>query len=293
MKPTKPSLVLQPSARSNDQAPVGGSLLLSFEQLNNGRISAEILNSGVLQIRGAIDHLRWHDLVVVAETVKTALVRIDLAPSEVLSLVPRIDFFEGQTITAYDLWFDSGQSCLPDLSKVQNVAQSVLSGITEGKEILNDGLFEPLGGSLEVSVLNSLIKETRTVSGGRKFSSLIEVTSGDWKVRLPQKLARKPDLSDHCVVPVELTGNFVGVQTEKFELYFFDGEKHYVLNYSTDQIAGNKVGEAIFNATKCKVRAHKTIDRKGEPIYGYLPDAPYRSKTYGASFQNCYADDSN
>ena len=167
MKPTKQSLVVHTRARSINEDLIGSRLLVSFEQLNNAQISAKPQDSGAMRLRGATDHLRWRDLALVAEAVKTAFVRIDLAPSEALSLSPRMDVFDGQTITAYDLWFDSVQTSMPDLEEVRNVAQVVLNGITAGKEHLSDGLFEKIGDAAKVSALNFLIKETLTASGGR------------------------------------------------------------------------------------------------------------------------------
>ena len=279
MKPTKQSLVVHTRARSINEDLIGSRLLVSFEQLNNAQISAKPQDSGAMRLRGATDHLRWRDLALVAEAVKTAFVRIDLAPSEALSLSPRMDVFDGQTITAYDLWFDSVQTSMPDLEEVRNVAQVVLNGITAGKEHLSDGLFEKIGDAAKVSALNFLIKETLTASGGRKFSCPIEVSSGEWKVRLDQKIARKPDRSDHRVVPVELKGKFVGAQTQKSELYFYDEQRLYVLNYAPDQILGKVLGAEFFSANKFTIRAHLTTDRKGAAIYAYLPDAPFKAST--------------
>ena len=222
MKRTKQSLILNTRMKQVGEVPLNGTLLLTFKQLQPGQIRTENLPGGDLRISGDIDRLRWGDLSLVAEAIKTALVRCEIAPTESLSLWTYIDVFPRDFIMAYEIWLDQSECCLPDILEVQHVAQVMLNGITNGKDHLNDELFESIGDVQKVSTLNSLVKETLGACGGRKISSPIDVTSRDWKAQLARKIASKPDLSDHSVVPVQMTGKFVGAQTEKFELYFCD-----------------------------------------------------------------------
>ncbi|MGI0015004.1 MAG: hypothetical protein ACREBU_16415 [Nitrososphaera sp.] len=256
--------------------PPDGTLLASFQQIKNGRIRIESLGDGCIRILGDIDQVRWKESGLISEAVKSALVRIDLAPTESLTLCTRIDVFQSEFVIGYELWAQAAVAKPIKIRDVQHVAKSVLKGLTEGVDGFNKDLFNNVDGLDTAAPLTNFVQETLKIVGGKKISSAIRVVVGDQEFKVARSLHAKPDYSNFHPVPETLTGKFTGFDIKAMELFLETEEKRYVLNFARDQVKLGAVTDSIDSSQECSIRTHRTTDRKGNYVYAYLPDAAFK-----------------
>jgi hypothetical protein len=269
----------QPLPNITDVAtvPAGHTLLAQFEQQQERKISASIEEGGQLLLTGDLDLLRWNEAHILLDTVKTALVQTDAFPAELLICTSYLALSGADCRVGLRLWVHVNDERVVNLGEVAAMTTCVTKALTSRSsldEVEND-LFSELPEAHRTG-LRKAVQGTLQSFGARRFAGAVHVTSGGQRLKVEGRLGVKPDRSNHHAQEEILVGKFDGFDLHNRWLILLAESKRHLLNFAPDQVDLLAVTHSALKAEVKNIRTYKTLDRKGNPVYAYAPDMPFK-----------------
>jgi len=261
--------------------PEGHTLLAQFEQQQDRKISASIEKDGQLLLTGDLDLLRWNEAHILLDTVKAALVQAEIFSAELLICTSYLVLSGADCRVGLRLWVHINDERVVNLGEVAAMATCVTKALTSLgplDEVEND-FFSGLPEARRLG-LRKAVQGTLQSFGARRFTGAVHVTSGDQRLKIEGRLGVKPDRSDHHAQEEILIGKFDGFDLHNRWLIFLAESKRLLLNFAPDQVDLLAVTHSALKAEVQNIRTYKTLDRKGNPVYAYAPDMPFKMASH-------------
>ncbi|WP_372828531.1 hypothetical protein [Polaromonas sp.] len=259
-------------------SPEGYILLAQFEQQQDRKIVVRNVTDDQLLLTGDLDLLRWNEAHILLDAVKSALVQTNTFPGELLVCTCYLVLCGSNCRVGLRLWVRGEDRHDLNLGEVAAITTCVTAALTSGShfdEIEND-LFSELPKTRHEG-LKKAVQGTLQSFGARRFTGAVHVTSADQRLKVEGRLGAKPDRSNHHPKEEILIGKFDGFDLHNRWLIFLSESKRHLLSFSPDQVDLISVAHSALKAEVQSVRTYKTLDRKGNPIYAFAPDAPFKS----------------
>lgn len=271
---------IHPNITNVTAVPDGCTLLGQFEQQQDRKISTSIKGSR-LELAGDVDLVRWNEAHILLDAVKTALVLTNVFPAELLISTSYMVLSGADCRVGHKLWAHIDDERVVDLNEVAAVTTCVIRALTSRSfvdEVDND-LFSGLPQAHQIG-LRKAVEGTLQSFGARRLTRAVDVTSGDQRLKIAGRLGVKPDRSNHHAQEEILLGKFDGFDLHNRWLIFLAESRRLLLNFAPDQVDLLAVTHSVLKAEAQNIRTYKTLDRKGNPVYAYAPDIPFKMASH-------------
>lgn len=252
-------------------------LLVSLQQSQDHQMSVDVSEGAVQCLRGPLDMIKWKELHVVHDTIRAAVVRAGLAPSDILKCEPYLLKTASGWNPVLELWGRTSQDQDFEFEKIRVVVEAVLAGLK--RDIANDAddLCTSTLESSEREAVHQVITEALSVNGGKKMAVPVHVSVKECLLTLNGKLGAKPSQANFHPTDDPLLGRFSGFDIEKKELIFRTSGRSVLMNFEPTLVDLIEVARAAIEGRELTARTHKTIARDGREDHAYLPDEPFKS----------------
>lgn len=245
-----------------------GLLVLCISQQQGHRFEVQVNERQMESLRGPVDQVRWHELEFALRLVRDAVVRAGLASSESLAAEAVIERSERGWDPLMELRLMGDATY--DLPRIQATALAVLQLVIHGVS-QNDDAVSALAGPDHVHVVG-VATEGLNKMGGRGISHPIDVRVDEVPVaRLTGRFASRPDKSSFNPVPEVLYGRLRGFDMDEEALIFQpDAGGRVLVHYGKQNVDLMVVAELCSAKGRCRLRVHRTIDRRGQARYAFV-----------------------
>lgn len=252
-------------------------LLVSLQQSQDHQMSVDLADGAVHCLRGPLDMIKWKELHVVHDTIRGAVVRAGLAPSDILKCEPYLLKTSTGWNPVLELWGRASRDHDFEFEKIKMVVEAVLSGLKRDIENDADDLCISTLESCEREAVHQVITEALSLNGGKKLAVPVHVSVKERVLTLNGKLGAKPSQANFHPTDDPLLGRFCGFDIEKKELIFRTSGRCVLMNFEPSLVNLLAVTGAATERREIVARTHKTIARDGREDHAYLPDKPFKS----------------
>lgn len=271
------SVVLGVVAETEPPSVMDHVLLVSLQQSQDHQMSFGVSEGAAHCFRGPLDMVKWKELHVAHDTIRAAVVRTCLAPSDILKCEPYLLETAAGWNPVLDLWGRKSLDHNFEFEKIKMIVEAVLAGLKRDTENDADDLCISTLEPSERAAVHQVIKEALSLNGGMKLAVPVHVSVKERVLTLNGKLGAKPSQANFHPTEDPLLGRFSGFDIEKKELIFRTSGKCVLMNFEPSLVDLLAVARAATERRELVARTHKTIARDGKEVHAYVPDEPFKS----------------